>query len=228
LLTFLNLDYGAMATIKILLADDHELIRTGIRNLIGNNKDFLVVGESGDGEETIRKVQELKPNVVVIDISMPKLSGIEATKQICKQFPEVKVLVLTMHENAEYVYQIFKSGAAGYLLKNAGREEITSAIYAVARGEKFFSPRVSELMISGYMDQADKRGVASDAELLTKREKEILKYIAQGQNNQQIAERLFISPRTVDTHRTNIMQKLNIHDAANLVKYALENGYGRG
>ncbi|HEX9614673.1 MAG TPA: response regulator transcription factor [Bacteroidota bacterium] len=215
-----------MATIKILLADDHVLIRTGIRNLIGGNKDFTIVGESGDGEETVQKVQELKPDVVIIDISMPKLSGIEATAQIRSKFPAVKILVLTMHENAEYVYQIFKSGASGYLLKNAGRDEITAAIYAVTKGEKYFGPRVSELMISGYMEKADKRSAASEADLLTKREKEILKYIAQGKNNQQIAEQLFISPRTVDTHRTNIMQKLDIHDAGNLVKYALENGYG--
>lgn len=215
-----------MPAIKILLADDHELIRTGIRNLLGANKDFMIVGESGDGEETLTKVREMKPDVVVIDISMPKMSGIEVTKHLREKFPNVKVLVLTMHENVEYVYQIYKAGAGGYLLKNAGREEITSAIYAVARGEKFFSPRVSELMISKYMQQAERRDSQSADTSLTKREEEILRLIAKGLNNQQISNQLFISPRTVDTHRTNIMQKLDIHDAANLVRYALEHGYG--
>lgn len=217
-----------MPAIRILLADDHELIRTGIRNLLGTNKDFLIVGESADGEETIRKVREVKPDVVVIDISMPKMSGIEVTKHLREKFPAVKVVVLTMHENVEYVYQIYKSGAGGYLLKNAGRDEITSAIYAVARGEKFFSSKVSELMISEYMQQAERRDSQSADSTLTKREEEILRLIAKGLNNQQISGQLFISPRTVDTHRTNIMQKLDIHDAANLVRYALENGYGGG
>lgn len=215
-----------MAAIKILLADDHELIRTGIRNLIGSNKDFSIVGEAGDGEESIRCVKELNPDVVIIDISMPKLSGIEVTKHLREHFPSVKVLVLTMHENVEYVYQIFKSGAGGYLLKNAGKDEIASAIYAVARGERFFSPRISELMLSEYMKQAERRDHPESAGTLTKREAEILGLIARGLNNQQISEQLFISPRTVDTHRTNIMQKLDIHDAANLVRYALEHGYG--
>ncbi len=215
-----------MSAIRILLADDHELIRTGIRNLLGTNKDFAIVGESGDGEDTIRKVHDVKPDVVVIDISMPKMSGIEVTRHLREKFPAVKVLVLTMHENVEYVYQIYKSGAGGYLLKNAGRDEITSAIYAVARGERFFSPRVSELMISEYMKQAERRDSQSPDSTLTKREEEILRLIAKGLNNQQISHQLFISPRTVNTHRTNIMQKLDIHDVANLVRYALEHGYG--
>lgn len=216
-----------MARIRILLADDHELIRTGIRNLIGSNKDFQIVGESADGEDALRKARELVPDVVVIDISMPKLSGIEAAKRIRSELPSVKILVLTMHENPEYVYQILKSGASGYILKNAGKDEITEAIYAVTRGSKFFSPRISELMISEYVRQAERRDDQSAGATLTTREQEVLRLIAQGLNNQQIADKLFISPRTVDTHRTNIMQKLNIHDAANLVKYALENGYGR-
>lgn len=177
-------------------------------------------------EDTVAKVRQLHPDVVIVDISMPKLSGIDATRRIRVEFPSVKVLVLTMHENAEYVYQILKSGASGYLLKNAGKDEITEAIYAVTKGSKFFSPRISELMISEYVRNAEKRDEKTGEASLTRREKEVLNYIARGMNNQQIAENLFISPRTVETHRTNIMQKLNIHDAANLVRYALENGYG--
>lgn len=215
-----------MSKIRILLADDHELIRTGIRNLIGSNKDFEIVGESADGEDALRKTRELAPDVVIIDISMPKLSGIEAARRIRSDSPAARILVLTMHENAEYVYQILKSGASGYILKNAGKDEITAAIYAVMKGGKFFSPRISELMISEYVRQAERRDDQSQGATLTSREQEVLKLIARGLNNHQIADKLFISPRTVDTHRTNIMQKLNIHDAANLVKYALENGYG--
>lgn len=217
-----------MEKIRILLADDHALVRSGLIRLLEPSKDILVIGEAEDGEETIRKTKELKPDVVVIDLSMPKINGIEAAKIIRKECPESRVLVLTMHENEEYVYQIFRSGANGYILKNANRNEITTAIRAVAKGERFFSPRVSEIMVEGYLRKAEEREKATDSSdiELTTREREVLSLISEGFNNQQIADKLFISPRTVDTHRTNIMQKLDIHDAANLVKYALEHGFG--
>jgi two-component system, NarL family, response regulator NreC len=218
-----------MDKIRVLLADDHTLIRSGIATLLQNNKDFLVVGEAEDGEEAVRKSGELKPTVVVLDLSMPKLSGIEATKQIKKKFPEVNILVLTMHENEEYVYQIIKSGAAGYVLKSAGKDELIAAIRAAAKGEKFFSPRISQLMAEGYVRRVEQ--VATEIEPgdvpLTRREREVLILVVDGMTNQQIAEQLFISPRTVDTHRTNIMQKLNIHDLANLVRYAIDHGIAR-
>ena len=210
-----------MDPIRILVADDHALIRTGMKNLLEGNKDFLVVGEAADGEEVIEKARELKPDVVVMDISMPKVNGIEATRILKRSRPETGILVLTMHENAEYANQVFKAGASGYVLKNAGKEEISTAIYAVARGEKYFSSKVSEIVMSR---QSETR---SSEVALTKREREILDLIGKGLNNQQIADQLFISPRTVETHRTNIMQKLNIHDAPNLVRYALEHGYGK-
>ena len=215
-----------MDKIRVLLADDHALIRSGIATLLQSNKDFVVVGEAEDGEEAVRKTGELKPTVVVLDLSMPKLSGIDATKQITKKYPEVNVLVLTMHENEEYVYQILKSGAAGYVLKSAGKEELITAIRAAAKGEKFFSPRISQLMAEGYVRRVEQ--VATEVETgdvpLTRREREVLILVVDGMTNQQIADQLFISPRTVDTHRTNIMQKLNIHDLANLVRYAIEHG----
>ncbi|MCX6144703.1 MAG: response regulator transcription factor [Ignavibacteriales bacterium] len=215
-----------MDKIRVLLADDHTLIRSGIATLLQSNKDFVVVGEAEDGEEAVRKTGELKPTVVVMDLSMPKLSGIDATKQIKKKYPEVNVLVLTMHENEEYVYQILKSGAAGYVLKSAGKEELITAIRAAAKGEKFFSPRISQLMAEGYVRRVEQ--VATEIETgdvpLTRREREVLTLVVDGLTNQQIADQLFISPRTVDTHRTNIMQKLNIHDLANLVRYAIEHG----
>jgi two-component system response regulator NreC len=211
-------------------ADDHTLIRSGVATLLQSIKDFSIVGEAEDGEDAVHKTGELRPDVIVIDLSMPKLSGIEATKIIKKRYPETNVLVLTMHENEEYVYQILKSGASGYVLKSAGKDELATAIRAAAKGEKFFSPKISQLMAEGYVKRVEQR--TSDSPKgdvsLTRREREILALVANGLTNQQIADQLFISPRTVDTHRTNIMQKLEIHDLANLVHYAIEHGIVKG
>lgn len=215
-----------MDKIRVLLADDHPLIRSGIATLLQSSKDIQIVGEAADGEEAIKRTGELRPDVVVIDLSMPKLSGIEATKILKRKFPEINVLVLTMHENEEYVFQILKSGASGYVLKSAGKEELSAAIRAASKGEKFFSPRISQLMAEGYVRRVDKRnsGAESQDVPLTRREREVLSLVVKGLTNQQIADQLYISPRTVDTHRTNIMQKLEIHDLANLVRYAIEHG----
>jgi two-component system response regulator NreC len=214
-----------MDKIRILLADDHTMIRSGIATLLQNIKEFSIVGEAEDGEDAVHKTSELRPTVVVIDLSMPKLSGIEATKIIKKKYPDTNVLVLTMHENEEYVYQILKSGASGYVLKSAGKDELEAAIRAAAKGEKFFSPRISQLMAEGYVKRVEGTPDAPKGDVpLTRREREILALVASGLTNQQIADQLFISPRTVDTHRTNIMQKLAIHDLANLVRYAIEHG----
>lgn len=212
-----------MDKIRILLADDHPLVRSGLMKLLEPFKEFVVVGEAEDGEEAVALAKKLAPDLVIIDLSMPRLNGIEATKLIQKVSPASRVLVLTMHENEEYVYQIFKSGAGGYLLKNTGREELATAIRAVSKGGKFFSPRVSEIMVQAYVKKAEAREEreSKDELPLTKRELEILELVAEGLNNQQMAERLFISTRTVETHRMNIMQKLDIHDAANLVRFAI-------
>lgn len=216
-----------MATrkIRIVLADDHALIRSGIATLLHGSVDIEVVGEASDGEEAIERVKDLHPDVLVIDLSMPKLSGLDAIKIITKRFPTTRVIVLTMHENEEYVYQILRSGAGGYVLKSAGKDELSSAIRAVAGGEKFFSPRVSQIMADGFVRRAEGDTQQPGVEVpLTKREREIIVLVSQGLTNQQIASRLYISPRTVDTHRTNIMQKLDIHDLANLVRYAIDHG----
>jgi two-component system response regulator NreC len=219
-----------MDKIRILLADDHALIRTGIATLLQTNKDFEIVGEAQDGEEAVEKTKQLRPDVLIIDLSMPKLSGIEATRIIKRKYPEVNILVLTMHESEEYVYQILKSGAGGYILKSAGKGELSAAIRAVVRGERFFSPRVSQIMAEGYLRRVEATGQEAKADdvPLSRREKEILALVVNGLTNQQIADQLSISPRTVDTHRTNIMQKLDIHELAHLVRYAIEHGIATG
>lgn len=218
-----------MNKITILLADDHPLVRSGLIKLFEPYKEFSIIGEANDGEEAVALTLKLHPEVVVLDVSMPKLNGIEATKQIKEKSPSTKVLILTMYDNEEYVYQIFRSGASGYVLKNSTREQLANAIRTVARGEKFFSPEVSEIMIHAYLKRTGQQTTSSthsnenNSLPLTKREKEILLLIGEGLNNSQIAERLFISTRTVDTHRTNIMQKLDIHDASKLVRFAILN-----
>ncbi len=214
----------APAKIRILLADDHPLVRSGLTKLLEPHKEIVVVGEASDGEEAVALTRSLRPDVAVIDLSMPNMNGIEATRLIRQQTPSVRVLVLTMHDTEEYIFQMLKAGAGGYVLKNSSREELADAIKAVARGDKFFSPRISEIMVQSYLQKAESREKkeSSDDLPLTRREREVLLHISEGLNNTQIVRKLFISPRTVDTHRTNIMQKLDIHDVANLVRYALE------
>jgi two-component system response regulator NreC len=214
-----------MTKIRLLLADDHPLVRSGLMSLLEPLKEFQIVGEAGDGREAVALARKLKPDVVIIDLSMPVMSGVEATKLIREQVPESKVLVLTMHENEEYVFQILRSGAGGYILKNCGRDELAAAIRAVSKGEKFFSPKVSEMMVQAYLRKAEAREthVVDPAQApLTPRETEVLACVAEGMTNQEIAEKLFISARTVETHKTNIMQKLGIEDTAKLIRYAVE------
>ncbi len=214
-----------MSKIRILLADDHPLVRSGLMALLEPLREFQVVGEAGDGREAVALTRKLKPDVVIIDLSMPVMSGIDATKVIREEVPASKVLVLTMHENEEYVYQILRSGAGGYILKNCSREELAAAIRAVARGENFFSPRVSEMMVQSYLRKAEARethAVDPGNAPLTPREKEVLACVAEGLTNQEMAEKLFISARTVETHKTNIMQKLGIEDTSKLIRYAVE------
>ncbi len=215
-----------MKKIRILIADDHSLIRSGIASLLERDGEFQIVGEAKDGNEAVELTQKLVPDVALIDLSMPRMNGVEATRIIREQFPQTRVLVLTMHENDEYIYQIFKSGAGGYVLKSSSRDELCDAIRAVAKGERFFSTRVSEIMMESLMRRGERQTQPMNTEdiPLTKREKEILILVAEGMTNQQIAEKLFISPRTVDTHRTNIMQKLDLHDVASLVHYAIKVG----
>jgi two-component system, NarL family, response regulator NreC len=222
-----------MDKIRVLLADDHELVRKGLAKLLESYKDLTIVGEAGDGVEAVEQTKQLNPDVLVIDLSMPRLSGIEATKIIRKECPKVAVLVLTMYQKEEYVYQILKSGAGGYILKDAGKDVLADAIRTVAKGEKYYSPRVSEIMVDGFLRKtvSSAENPSGDVEglnvSLTKREKEVLSLIAEGLNSEEISGKLFISPRTVDTHRTNIMQKLDIHDAGHLIRFAIDHGFSK-
>lgn len=212
-----------MKKIKILIADDHDVVREGLRTILLDAAEFLIVGEASDGEQAIEKSGQLKPDVVIMDISMPGLNGIDATLALKQKYPSTKVLILTIHENEEYIHQMIAAGANGYVIKNAGKDEIQSAVRAIAAGERFFSPRVSRMMIEEFIRRVEHEK-ALDRSQLTAREKEILRLISRGSTSQQIADELFISVRTVTTHRNNIMQKLDIHDTAGLVHYAINEG----
>jgi len=215
-----------MKNIKILIADDHEVVRDGLKNILLTLGNISVVGEVANGEDAVNQYNTLKPDLVIMDISMPGMNGIEATRIIKENDPEAKILVLTMHDNQEYLNQIIRSGAKGFVLKNTDKDELLQAVKTVAAGENFFSKDISKLTIDNYIRSAkDTEKSETYKEVpLTKREIEILKFIAEGHSNQEIANKLFISYNTVDTHRKNIMHKLSIKNTAGLVRYAIEKG----
>jgi DNA-binding NarL/FixJ family response regulator len=214
-----------MKKIRILVVDDHPLARFGIKNQLKDVEDLVIVGEAEDGEAAMQKVKELHPDVVILDLFIPVLSGFEVVKLVRKQFPDVHVMILTAYEQEEYLHQALEFGAEGYLLKSAEKEELLAGVRAVSKGERTFSPRIKEFIIKGYMTNRDfNRSNQLPPTSLTTREKEILDLVSQGLTNQQIAEKLFISSRTIDSHRTNIMHKLGVHDVAHLVRYAIEHG----
>lgn len=196
--------------------------------LLRSSPEFVVAAEAADGEEAVRLAELHKPDVAIMDISMPKLDGIEATKIIKQNQPDVKVVILTVHEDEEYAYQVLRAGASAYVLKNASKQEIFKAIHSALEGERFFSPGISKLIVDGFVKRSEshgeEKGNATPEQQLTKREIEVLRYIAQGYTNRQIAEALFLSFRTVNTHRANLMQKLNIHETAGLVRHAMSLG----
>ena len=212
-----------MNKIRVLLAEDHTIVRKGLRSLLEDEAAIEVIGEAEDGREAIQKVGQLRPDVVVMDITMPALNGLEATRQIKELFPEVKVLILTMHANEEYVFQILRAGASGYVVKQAAVTELVSAIQAVYRGDSFLSPSISSKVIEEYIQQA--KGVAKNSyDKLTNREREVLQLIAEGHSSREIAELLHISAKTVRVHRAHLMDKLDIHSTAGLTRYAIRKG----
>jgi two-component system response regulator NreC len=217
---------NTMIKTRLLIAVDHAVVRDGLRTLFRGMKEFSIVGEAADGETAVRYASLMKPDVAILDISMPKLNGVEATRLIKLKHPEIKVLILTIHEDEEYVYQVIRAGANGYMLKNAEKKEILGAVRAVVGGESFFSPGISKLIIDKFIKRAKEHNEIkpSNRDSLTSRERQVLEFIAHGFTSREIAEKIFLSVSTINTHRANLMQKLNIHDTAGLVRYAVQQG----
>jgi len=210
--------------IRILLVDDHAVLRAGLRLLLEAQPDMQVVGEAGDGAAAVQRAVELKPDVVLMDISMPGTNGLEAIRQLRRACPDTRILVLTMHANEEYLFQVLQDGGAGYVLKKAADTELIDAIRAVHAGQAFLYPSVTKMLIQDYVQRVRRGEESTSYGVLTEREREVLKLIAEGHTSQEIADILVLSIKTVETHRTHIMQKLNLHSRAELVKYAIRKG----
>jgi len=213
-----------MENVRILLADDHNILRDGMRLLLERQPGFAVVGEAGDGREIVELAREHHPDVVVMDIAMPNMNGIEATRRIVEKQPETGVVILSMHYDESYVLRSLKAGARAYLLKDALKSELIAAIRAVAEGRSFFSPKVSRILQEDYVEALARKDADDSYELLTDREREILQLVAEGKTNKEIATILNVSLYTVDTHRTHILQKLNLHSVPELILYAVRKG----
>jgi two-component system response regulator NreC len=212
------------ARIRVLIADDHAVVREGIKLVLAREPDIEVVGEAANGREAVELIEARRPDVVVMDLSMPEMGGIEATKRIKERWPDVHVLALTMHEEESYVFQLLKAGASGYVLKRAAAQDLTQAIRAAARGEAFLYPSVAKSVLQDYLRRLERGEDRERFDGLTEREREVLTLIAEGLSNQEIAQRLYISVKTVQTHRTHIMEKLGLHNRAELVRYAIRKG----
>jgi DNA-binding NarL/FixJ family response regulator len=216
-----------MPKIKILITDDHAVVRKGLKMLLENEPNFEIIGEAEDGLDALEKIEILLPNVVILDLTMPNMTGIEAAKHISQKFPQVKILVFSMHNDTEYILKSLENGASGYLLKDSGKDEIMNAIVAVASGKKYFPPEISALIIDELLTKAQ-GGIFSQTMdktegiylQITKKEKEILNYIIEGKNSREIAEYLKLSIRTVDNHRANMMKKTKAKNTADLVNLA--------
>jgi two-component system response regulator NreC len=213
-----------MAKLALLLGDDHTLVRQGLRKILEENPDWHVVAEAGDGRDAVRKALALKPDVAVLDIGMPLLNGIEATRQIVRRLPGVKVLILSMHSQEAYVSRALQAGAKGYLLKDSAGKDLIKAIATVAAGKSFFSPAVTKLMLDDYVRRVGETTIVDKYESLSEREREIFQLIAEARSNKEVAEMLAISVATVETHRARILEKLDVHNTAELVLYAVRRG----
>ena len=205
--------------IKVLLADDHTIVRQGLKLILSSHPDLEVVGEAANGREVIDLAEKLKPDVILMDVAMPELNGIEATRRLHQISPRIKVLVLSMHKEAVYVREILKAGARGYILKDAIDTELVNAIQSVARGDGYISPAISGSLLSDY-----RQNLTDPLDLLSTREREVLQLIAEGKTNKEVATRLNLSVYTVDSHRGKIMEKLNLHSAGELIRFAVKNG----
>jgi two-component system, NarL family, response regulator NreC len=213
-----------MHQIRILLADDHTIVRDGLRSLLEKQPDMTVSGEAADGREAVSFAEENSPDVVVMDIAMPNMNGIEATRRIVATRPATGIVILSMHQDESYVLRSLKAGARGYLLKDSLRSDVVEAIRSVAQGRSFLTRKVSRLMQEDYIRQMERRGVEDSYDLLTDREREILQLIAEGRTNKEVANVLNIGLTTVETHRTHILQKLGLHSVPELILYAVRKG----
>lgn len=205
--------------IKILLADDHSVVRHGFRRILETQEDLQVVGEVSNGREAVEQAEALQPDLIIMDVTMPELNGIEATRRVAEVAPRTRVLALSMHRDAVYVREILRAGAKGYLLKDSSEADLISAVRAVSQGEGYLSPAVSEAVLSDY-----RKHVTNPIDLLSTREREVLQWIAEGKTNKEIAVALNLSVYTVEAHRGKIMEKLNLHSAGEMVRFALRNG----
>jgi DNA-binding NarL/FixJ family response regulator len=213
-----------MKNIRILLADDHTVVRKGLRLLLESHPGFQVIGDAADGRDAVSLAGEHAPDVVVMDVAMPGLNGIEAARQISAKLPHTAIVFLSMHSDESYVLKALKAGARAYLLKDSAEHDLIAAVIAVSEGKAFFSPAISKMMVEDYMRQMQERHIEDSYELLTTREREVLQLLAEGKNNKEVAAILNLSLYTVETHRGNILQKLNLHSGAELILYAIRKG----
>lgn len=210
-----------MNKVRILIADDHGIVRKGLRLQLEQHEEFQVIGEAADGREAVRLAEELSPDVIIMDIAMPNLNGIQATTQLVKKNPNLGVIMLSMHSDESYLTRTLTAGAKGYLLKDSADQDLYRAVQSVSEGKPFFSPSIAKTLLEDYMRQLQQRGLQDSYDLLTDREKEILQLLAEGKSNKEVAGQLNLSPSTVETHRTRIMQKLDLHSSADIVLYAV-------
>jgi two-component system response regulator NreC len=210
-----------MRKIRVLIADDHGVVRRGLRLQLEQHDDFEVVGEASDGREAIAMLDKLAPDIIIMDIAMPNLNGIQATAQIVKKNPQVGIIVLSMHSDETYLTRTLAAGAKGYLLKDNAEVDLERAVRFVAQGKPYFSPAIANTLLEDYMRQMQQRGLQDSYDLLTEREKEILQLLAECKTNKDVAQLLNLSPNTVETHRTRLMQKLDLHSTAEIVLYAV-------
>ncbi len=214
-----------MNKMRILIADDHAIVREGFRSLLAAQPDIEIVGEAADGEEAVNKTKELQPDIVLMDITMPGMDGLEATYQIKQHNPDVRILVLTMHEGDEFFFKLLDAGASGYFVKGGSSSELIWALRAVSQGDVFIYPTMAKKLLSDYLQRVKTGDDKENYDALTSRQREILKLIAEGHTNQEIAELLFLSLSTVQTHRAHIMSKLGLRRPVELFKYALQRGF---